>query len=68
MPGNLSRKAYDERATVRLEQLLVAAQAKMTIGSVLSRADMQRLNLALDEWQFVERHRISPGATYPNHR
>lgn len=68
MPGNLSRKAYDERATVRLEQLLVAAQAKMTIGSVLSRADMQRLNLALDEWQSVERHRISPGATYPNHR
>jgi len=68
MSGGITPEAYDKRATFRLEHLLIAAQAKMTIGSVLSRADTQRLNLALDEWQSVEHQQISPGATRPDRR
>lgn len=34
----------------RLERLLVATRDKMARGERLSRADMQRLNCALDSW------------------
>lgn len=38
------------QATFRLERMLVAARAKIEAGADLSRADIQRLNDALDQW------------------
>lgn len=52
MPHDRNCESGPERVLIsRLEQLLLAAQATMAKGATLSRADIQRLNNALDEWQ-----------------
>lgn len=47
---NEEHQAQSAEATDKLERLLLNAKAQMKQGKSLSRADRQRLNLALDSW------------------